>query len=437
MTNNEQVKRIVKKIPKHAKNTTPDKITTKPRKITPDKIKVKPKKVILNKVNVKPKKVAPKKNLIKKPALSLKIKKTINSKILKYICSSGVLVVLVTGVVFGYFKYFYTPTVHQLLLETFAEKPEVSSILNLSNFDTNITLMVDNNFEDFIVGDDITLRSQVSYNIAHDFSNTNKPLVNGLIKLDVDMDMKDKDMEVNFGGTMDIKVIDKIAYFRLHDVAPFIFFDVTPYKNKWFKFDLENIIPGASSSFADVLVSGLQQKKEDKEAQKDFIFDPEIIEIINHSGQIESTKNISGKKEYHLIFQVAKEDWATLIQKLYKKNKDLVWFILAEELGYLTQEISKEEVFLEIEKHLSSQDTKVFEALENLSIEMWIDKKTLCLRAINISFDVKNLTIKKDKQKVKLDWDFSGKIEKEYGAPVKVTAPTDAIFFDEVDNRNP
>lgn len=152
MTNNEQVKRIVKKIPKHAKNTTPDKITTKPRKITPDKIKVKPKKVILNKVNIKPKKVAPKKNLIKKPALSLKIKKTINSKILKYICSSGVLVVLVTGVVFGYFKYFYTPTVHQLLLETFAEKPETSSVFNLSGFDMDINLVVDDNTEDFVVG---------------------------------------------------------------------------------------------------------------------------------------------------------------------------------------------------------------------------------------------------------------------------------------------
>jgi len=379
-------------------------------------------------------KITPKKSLAKKPLLVSKNKKKTNSKFLKPIYLGIILIALIVGVVVSYFEYFHKPTAHQLLVSTFTEKTEISSIFNLSDFDLDINLVVDNNIEDFVAGDDIALHSQVSYNVAHDFSNPNKLLVDGLIKLDVDMDMEDKNMEVNFGGTVDIKVVDKIAYFRLHDVTPFIFFDVSPYKNKWFKFDLDNTISGASSTFADVLVFGLQQKKEDLEAQKDFIFNPEIIEIINRSGQVEGVKNISGKKEYHLIFQVAKEDWATLIQKLYKKNKDFVWFILAEELGYLTQEISKEEVFLEIEKRLSSQDTKVFEALENLSIEMWIDKKTLRLRAINISFDVKNLTIKKDKQKVKFDWSFLGKIEKEYGAPVEVTPPTDAILFDEFIN---
>lgn len=363
----------------------------------------------------------------------------------KIIALVAIFLTVCAGTVYGYFEYIQKPTPYQILQQMIVENMDTSKtvpVREISSMNLNIE-MSDDNKKGFA-------NINISSDFVYDMSNFNQPLVEGFLALDGSAG--EEIMQMNLKGTVDMKIANKKAYFRLRNVTPLPFFDISPYENQWFEFDLT-----LTEGFFDTSIleekNALGLSEKNIQILTKFFSDSEIIiiEIINRSGQVESVKNAKGEKEYHLTFQVAKEDWAILIQKLYKayktEYKELI-SLFAELSGKpvnlgAQEEMAIQQMFTEIEKQLASKEAeKVFEVLANLSTETWVNTKTMRSRKTITAFNMKDIKIPAEyikemniptaSEEMKLDISFSGTSEREYDVPVNIIAPTDTIMLDEL-----
>jgi len=345
--------------------------------------------------------------------------------------------IAITGVVYGYFEYVKKPTPHQILGQMIVKQIEgvKTSIKDVSNVSLDIKMFDDLN-PDKKVFANIDLLSDFVY----DTSSSSQPFVDGFLTISGNAEMSEinKDTPNAQGkGTIDVKIINQVVYFRARDIEAINnsqnMRDVLPldlYENKWVKFDINSF--------------DTNTKLEEKIIQifNKFFNDNEILELINRSGQVKSITNKNNEKEYHLTFQIKKDDWVILTQKLYQvyKNeyKELVLLFLETseiplEWWGAKQEKEIQEIFTEIEKQFASQEAeKVFTMLENLSVESWVNINTMLPRKIITSFNTTDILISTDSEKVKLNVSFSGIKEKEYDVPMDTTIPIVDLTLEEV-----
>jgi len=356
-----------------------------------------------------------------------------------------VFLVVCAGAVYGYFEYIQKPpTAHQLLGQVIIKNEEVTkttTIKDISNLNLKLGIFGNNK------GEQASLNLKILSDFVYNLANPTQPIAEGSLMLTASVVADEEEM--NLQGTIDVKIVNQKVYFRLREIIQSaglsILFDINPYTNKWVEFDLtlgQDLFGQDLAFLADEKLT-TNKKLQEKILQifNQFLSDSEIIEIVNRSGQVESVENTKGEKEYLLTFQPTKEDWGILIQKLYKAYK-----AQSEELIQLSLELSGtqegwgrdeeeeiQEIFTEIEKQLASKEAeKIFEVLENLSVEMWVDKKTMNLRKSTVLFNVQKLKIPNGYENVKLDVSFSGTSEKEYGVPVEVVVPTNVVTLNEI-----
>ena len=349
------------------------------------------------------------------------------------------------GGVYGYFTYFKDPKPLDILLEAAAKGMEVTTAREKGDLEFGLTMDVSDNANtamyDLFASDEMSFNYLVSYDMAYDISDITNQKVDGSLTFGLEGNMGF--MEANFEGTADIKMVNNIIYLQLRDTTPFMELDLSEYEDRWIEIDLENIMPGIGIDMEELMAMQGEQQEEALEMLQELLNDPEIVKIINRSGKVEEVVDVNGNKEYHLTFQVSQEDWKILTKRAFKTFKEMAITMMEEEMqntvtypGY--EEPSPEEMFAEIESGLDSEEAgKVFEILEDLTVEMWITKETMLTRRSVISLDVEGIKIEDEYAgEMTIGVVLSAESETDYNVSVEVTPPIDTTplqeFMEEV-----
>ena len=344
------------------------------------------------------------------------------------------------GGVYGYFTYFKNPKPYEILLETTVKSMDVTTAKEKGNIEFGLEIDVNDDtgtaMQNFFTSDKMSFNYLVSYDVKYDISDVADQKVDGFLTFGLEGDMGF--MEANFEGTLDIKMVDNIIYLQLRDSTPFMEFDLSEYEDRWIEIDLENIMPGVGINMEELMAMQTEQQEEYLEVLQELLKDPEIVRIINRSGKVENATGTDGNKEYHLTFQVSQEDWKILTKKAFKTFKEMTITMMEEEMQNMPydspdSEEMFEEMFVEIENELDSEEVgKVFEILENLTVQMWIAKDTMLTRKSVILLDVAEIKIEDEYAgEITLGVTFSGESETDYDVSVDVTPPTDTIPLQE------
>jgi hypothetical protein len=355
-----------------------------------------------------------------------------------------VLLGILAGAAYGYFTYFKSPKPYDILSEMIAKSMEVTSAQETGEVKLDLSLAVDDNditaMQDFFTSDEVAISYLVSYDMAYDISDAANQKVDGFFTLELGGDMGV--MKVNFEGTVDVKMVDNIMYFRLRDTTPFMDFDLSPYEDRWVELDFENLMPGVGIDLEELIALQLEQQEEIQETLQQFLDDPEVIDIVNRSGSVETITDTDGNKEYHLTFQINKADWNTLAKKAFgmfgelavsvaEEQKELMFLESQYESPTYYDQPSMEELYAEMEEQLDSEEAeKVFEILENLTVQMWVTKNIMLPRKSVISLDVTEIEIEDEYAgDMTIGVAFSAESETDYDVSVEIMPPTDATPF--------
>ena len=355
-----------------------------------------------------------------------------------------VLLGVFAGAAYGYFTYFKNPKPITLLMQTAAKGMEVTVAKETGNLKFGLDIVVDSDsdsaIEDLFTNDKTSFEYLVSYDMEYDISDVANQKVDGFLTFGLDGDMGLE--TVNFDGTVDVKMVDNIVYLQLRDTTPFMELDLREYEDRWIEIDLENIMPGIGIDMTELMATQGEQQEKIKEAMKELLGNKEIVEIINRSGQIKDTKDANGNNEYHLTFQINKEDWKELIKQFMITYKDLAIEMVEEEMqskgysGY--EEPTMEEIFAELETNLESEEAgMVFEVLEKIIVELWITKDTMLTRKSSMLLDAPGIKIEDEYSgEITVDINFSGESETDYDVTVEVIPPEETTpvqeFIEEV-----
>lgn len=353
-----------------------------------------------------------------------------------------VLLGVLAGAAYGYFTYFANPKPLDVLLEATAKSMEVTTAKEKGTFKFDLNIDVDDKdntaMQDLFTKDGMSFNFLILSDMLYDISDAANQKIDG--SLTFGFDGKTGLMKAGFDGTADIKMVDNIIYLQLRDTTPFMELDLSEYEDRWIEIDLENIMPGVGIDIEELMAMQTEQQEEYLEVLQELLNDSEIVKIINRSGKIENATDTNGNKEYHLTFQVSKEDWKILTKKAFEAFKEMAITMMEEEMqntpyvsysGY--EEPDMEEMFAEIESELNSEEAgKVFEILENLTVEMWITKDTMLTRRSVVLLDVGGIKIEDEYSgEMTIDVVLSAESETDYNVSVDVTPPTDATPFQE------
>ncbi len=349
------------------------------------------------------------------------------------------------GGVYGYYTYFTNPKPLDLLLASAAKSMEVTVAKEKGNFEFGLNMEINDEentaMQNFFVSDKTSFNYLVSYDVAYDTSDTANQKVDGALTFGVTGNMGF--MEVNFDGALDMKMVDNVIYLRLRDTTPFMEFDLSEYEDRWVEIDLENIMPGIGINIEDLMATQEEQQEEVEKMLKKLLSNSNIVEIINRSGKVEKEKDVNGNEEYKLTLQINKEDWKILIKEVMAVSKDLIVETMEQEMqnsiqypGY--EEPSPEEIFAEINTAIDSEEAgKIFEILENFTIQTWIAKDTMLTRKTVFSLKAEGITIEDEYTgKITIGVNLTGESEVDYDVVVDVVSPEDTTplqeFIEEV-----
>jgi len=316
-------------------------------------------------------------------------------------------VVIIAGGVFGYFYYFQSPErIVQKMTEKMAEVKSLEYTGQITaEIETNnlfaISPLGNSNFQQ--PKEEPSPAEQkgkfsIDFSGASDQHDLNNPKL--MFRFDINTDM----LPQAFGFGLEVRIVDKIIYFKLSNVPDLGFFDLSFLKNQWIKIDPETI----KKQF------GLEELEEQtKQAQKEQELSPEQIEQIKEVAtrtkvfkitEKMSSEKIDGINTHHYKFVIDKEGLIELFTEISKimQNESLTEKELQELNGSL-------------------------QAIEISEGEIWIGKKDLLLYKILLDLNIKETEKTKAEGKITMSIQF-----KHYNKSIWIDIPAPVKTLEEI-----
>jgi len=259
---------------------------------------------------------------------------------------------------------------------------------------------------------DFSLKS--SSNIEYKADNND---FSGNFNLEVVFNYQGMNYPVSLAG---VKKGNKI-YFKLEKAPVIPFFDLTPYLDKWYYYDLSEFSQDLSEMPFEKninLNTNANLSPQDIEKIRDILKKSNFIKVKKRLPD-EKIKNIDS---YHYQVEIDKENFVKMYKDLLAAADEIEIFKKA--LGNTNQS--------EIEKTLKDLDSTI-DNLNKYQMEIWVGKENYLLNKFKISG---NYT--KDSENNKVNLNFSGYMIYVFNQPVIINEPQNAesldTLWDEITN---
>lgn len=285
----------------------------------------------------------------------------------KLLIVSAVLGLLImAGGVFGYF-YYYAKSPEEVV------KKMIEKTTQLKSFQYEGEIAIEEDKEEALI----------SFNGASDFHDSENP------KVKFGLDFEADTLPQSVGA--EARMIKDVFYFKINNIPPLGFFDLSSLEGQWIKADKKTVMPEEESeNFAPEEILGEEFRKEQAEKMNEiFIFERKL-----------PGEKINGVSVYHYEFSLKEEKLIDLVVDMNKESG--------------MPPPSEEEL---------KEMREAFQKMESKG-ELWIGKKDFLLYKLTFSLDIQD---EKSQGKVS----FVSRI-KNHNEPVQIEVPSPVKTFEEI-----